>query len=451
MASYTLEGPRYRGLSGVRAAAAPFERMIRDLWGVEAMEASDTRPLIDHGAWTSAAPLATRSVPSSPASGLAEFEPPDKRVAAHGMIFGRGPATGNTEGPVHFRLGVADGVIRTVETRAGYAHRGITARMREATLASALHLAGRVGAGSAVAHQWAFSAAAENALGIETQRSTNRCRVVFCETERIATHLLILARTARAADAQIAATGLYGLRERILQLCEAATGHRLLMDCVCFGREAPECWQDNVTVREKLQALCGELMSFSRSGMKELELLWRTIPGFRQRLQQAGRLSDAKARALELQGVAGRACGHGSDLRTHLEAYDDALFRPVVSSGGDALTRCDVMFEEISESFRILESISEQLLNSHDNGETGSGPAVVMLAEPCKGYAAIEGPHGPVWYVVSLQDGRVRQCYISDPASRLLMALEQSVPGTTPDNFDLVRCSFGISIAAADL
>ncbi|NHO33082.1 NADH-quinone oxidoreductase subunit D-related protein [Acetobacter fallax] len=454
MASCTLDGPRYPGVSHVRVAAVPFERMIRDLYGVEAMDAVNARPLIDHGMWTSTAPLARRSGPRSFGTDLPEFDPPDEWVAAHGMVFGKGPATGSTEGPVHFRLGVADGVIRTVETRAGYAHRGLIARMRDATITGALELAGRIGAGSAVAHQWAFSAAVENAVGISCPVPATWCRVIFCETERIAMHLLTLARTARAADAELVSSGLYRLREQILRLCGEASGRRLLMDCVCVGGVIVTRHQergDPIGPLQTVAALGREIVCLSEVRIRELHSLWRVIPGLKHRLQCAGRLTGEQAKKLELQGVAGRACGYGGDFRLHMDAYEDVSFRQAISTGGDVAARCEIMFEEIGESLKILKTLADRISAGEEKGPEDLCAVVPVRPEHSEGYAVIEGPHGPVWHVVTVQNGLVEQCFIADPASTLLMAAEQAILGTSPDNFDLVRCSFGVSIAAADL
>ncbi|NHN85371.1 NADH:ubiquinone oxidoreductase [Acetobacter musti] len=454
MVSYRLDGPRFPGLSRVRIAAAPFERMIRDLWGVEAMEGSDLRPLVDHGTWSCTAPLAKRPGPAPFGSDLPEFARPDPQVAAHGMIFGRGPATGSADGPVHFRLGIANGLIRTVETRAGYAHRGIIARMRGATIPRVTELAGRVGAGSAVAHQWAFSAAVENATGIVCTTAASRSRVVLTETERIATHLLTLARTARSVEAASVATGLYRLREQILCLCGKATGRRLLMDFICPGGLIPLGRQDMLSLAgivSELSGLCVDVVSACRFAVSELRALWQVVPGMKRRLQNVGRLTEEQSKMLGLQGSAGRACGYGGDLRLHLNAYGEIPFRPAVSIGGDILTRSEILFEEITESIRILENLADRISSDPEDEAESLCVSVSMPSERCDGYAAIEGPHGPVWYFVTLENGRIEHCFISDPAPVLLMATELVLPGTSPDNFDPVRYSFGVSIAAADL
>lgn len=122
--------------------------------------------LIDRGAWTVTAPLAERPVPASGMTDMPEFSTPDPLVAAQGMVFSRGPASGGVEGPVHFRLGVANGQVRSVETLTGFAHRGMEARMAGVSLADAAGLSGRIHVGATLAHQWAFSAAVEQAVGM---------------------------------------------------------------------------------------------------------------------------------------------------------------------------------------------------------------------------------------------------------------------------------------------
>jgi hypothetical protein len=81
----------YGALSPHRRAAIWFERMIRDLWGHAANGARDVRPLLDHGRWSQAAPLAARPAPLAVTPAAAEFLPveaDDHHQIPLGPVFG---------------------------------------------------------------------------------------------------------------------------------------------------------------------------------------------------------------------------------------------------------------------------------------------------------------------------------------------------------------------------
>ena len=454
MASHRLDGSRYRGLSGVYPAAAPFERMIRDLWGVEAMDVSDARPLVDQGAWTVTAPLSARPVPASVRSDMYDFPAPDSVVAERGMLFSRGPATGGGEGPVHCRLGVAGESVRSIDILTGFAHRGLETRMAGTTLPRAAELAGRISAGSTIAHQWAFSAAVENALGIEVSQAAEHVRAILCEIERIGTHLTWLARTAKAVGADPVAARLFKARERLMRVCAETLGRRVLMDCiipggVTLGLSGNDRLPDE-QVAEALLALCEEGAALGATDLEEARALWMATGLMSSVLTGHGVVPRALATAFSLSGPVGRACGRGADFRQSMHAYGAVRIRTPVATGGDAATRSRIRFDDIAESLRIVPALGE-LLKGGDGGLELVRSLGDMAANRWEGYAAVEGPHGLVCHVVVLSGGRVERTFLADPAAVLHMTQETVLPGCDHQGFDAIRCSFGVSAAAVDL
>lgn len=473
MASLVLEGPRYPGLSRVRERAAPFERMVRDLWGIEAMDATDSRPLVDHDVWPVTAPLAARPGPAVLTGDTPEDDGFARAVPSGGMVFERGPASGGWGGPVHTRLGVADGRIQAVDVRNGYAHRGIQQRMKGVSLARAVELAGRVGGGTSVAHQWAFSRAVEQACGCAVSPAVETARALLCEVERILVHLTHLARVARVGGAAGVAARLYGLRETLCRLCDDVLKRRSLMDMVCPGGVLLPVMSPDFVSREcgampesglvpganeedllpALNHLCRELAVLGDSGLlHRLRSFWSVVPGFPARLEGKGRVDKVAAQALETGGPAARACGMGGDLRQYDDAYAATPFRAAVVAGGDVAARCAIRFDEIEQGLKMLVSLDRALhdLSAGDmplSREADLFPPV----ETREGCAAVEGAHGPVWWRVVLRNGLVEHAFLADPAPALQMVLETALVGAAPEDFDLISASFGISAAAVDL
>ncbi|GBQ29063.1 NADH-ubiquinone oxidoreductase 49kDa subunit [Acetobacter estunensis NRIC 0472] len=454
MASLVPDGPRYRGLSSVRSAASPFERMIHDLWGVEAMEAVDVRPLVDHGAWSANAPLSARAVPSSEGAASFVFEAPDPTVTDRGMILPYGPATGGMEGPVHHRLGVVGGRIRTVETAGGFAHRGVTARMVGMTPAAAVELAGRISATATVAHQWTLCMAVEHALGVMVPPTAQCMRAVLAEIERIHTHLTWLARTAQAARADLVMGRLYRARETLARLCASVLGKRLLVDTIIpggvllSGRPAEGA---ELGLPAAMARLADEIAAFDEREFPEIRALWLASAGLMEVLSGAGHVSREEAETLTLGGPVGRACGRGLDLRESYDAYGAVSLRTPVRTQGDALARSLIRFDDIAESLRLLAAFARELEGRKDEGPGEVCAPVPAVLERAAGYGAVEGPSGPVCHCVTMQEGRIAQVFVADPAAILSMTLEKALSGARWEEFDVVKCSFGVSAAAADL
>ncbi|WP_051291797.1 NADH-quinone oxidoreductase subunit D-related protein [Acetobacter nitrogenifigens] len=454
MAVLKLDGARYPGLSGPRPAAASFERRINDLWGVEAMDARDTRPLVDHAAWTASAPLSARPGAATYAPEIPEFGQLPDAVVRSGTIATRGPANGGFAAPAHLLLGVAPGptgpAVASVESRVGYTHRGVASRMCGGTALAAADLAGRISVSMAAAHQWAFCMAAERAAGVATPLIAEVARAALCEIERVSAHLTALARLAQVADAALVSARLFAARETLMRFCGKALGKRTLMDCICPGGVAIGGAASGGDARSETQVLawvCQELAAFGRSEVAALRGVWRTTPGLLARLAGLGMTRRAEMDALGLGGVVGRACGRGGDLRLGQAAYGAVQLRPCARTGGDARARADLRIDEILESLELLDSLGATLLAEEADALCAAFPTPV---DPCWGFGAVEAAHGAVWYVVGLGKGRVEQVFIADPSPSILMAQEAALVGARALDVDVVTASFGVSAAAVD-
>ena len=161
IATVNVEAGRYLALSGPLPAAAPYERIVRDLWGFEAMHARDLRPLLDQGAWPSTAPLRDR--PGPPARGP---EPPEWRASGDESwaLLEEGPV-GAAEGLLRTRLALDGPVIRAAEFAHGFNHRGLLAALAGCEVAAAASVVERAAAAATVAHATAFARAVEQANG----------------------------------------------------------------------------------------------------------------------------------------------------------------------------------------------------------------------------------------------------------------------------------------------
>ena len=133
--------------------AIRLERAMRDLAGLHAEGAPDTRPWLRHAG----------AYPFLPAEGESLHQIPV------------GPVHAGIIEPGHFRFTANGETVVRLEERLGYVHKGIDTLMAGASLERAATLAGRVSGDSTVAYAIAFSQAVENALGAPAPRARCGC------------------------------------------------------------------------------------------------------------------------------------------------------------------------------------------------------------------------------------------------------------------------------------
>src|SRR5208282_5459175 len=138
------------------------ERVIRDLFGLDAVGAPDTRPWLDLGFWDVAHPLGKKQPAQKPV--------PYVFLMAEGEGLHQipvGPVHAGIIEPGHFRFHAGGETIVRLEERLGYTHKGVEGLMAGASLDRAARLAARTSGDSTVAYSIGFSRAVESALGVE--------------------------------------------------------------------------------------------------------------------------------------------------------------------------------------------------------------------------------------------------------------------------------------------
>ncbi len=415
LASVRVEAGMFAALSPARPAAAAFERMVHDLWGYLPGHGADARPLLDHGCWPSLRPLSARPVPNAAASEAPEFlgtAGPDLLRIPIGPV-------GSPLGPVQLRITAAGETVARLEAGLGYAHRGILALMRGKPAQRAAPLAGRIAAGSTVAHAAAFARAVEAIADIELPPRAHALRGVMAELERVATGLADIGEVtpgplqARCAD----------LREDLLRASQAAFSHRLMMDCVVPGGASTDL----------------------------------APPGLAALIAMLGRIAAATpALQCGLDGIKGRTVGVGAVGPGLAEAERSAartladLFpygRPAAAGpaprGHDVDARLRRSLAEIRESLALLRGWLAGL---------PSGPVSVRLPTVSgEGLGLADGPRGDVWHWVRLEAGMVAASFARDPVWSRWPLIEAACRGARLSDLPLILRSFNPAVAGMEL
>lgn len=420
---------RFPSVGAVHPPAVRLERAMRDLHGLVAEGAQDTRPWLDHGNW-----------PQSRAEARAPYDfLPAEGESLHRIVVG--PIHAGIIEPGNFRFAAGGETVVRLEERLGYAHKGIEALMAGADPRRGTQLAGRVSGDSTVAYAFAFARATEAALDGAAPPRALWLRALMAELERLANHFGDIGAICNDAAFALmhAHTGV--LRERVLRACDVAFGHRLMRDCIVPGGVAHDLDEQG---RAALRALVAE----ARRRFPPLVKLYDDTASLQDRTVGAGHLTPDLARQYGAGGFVGRASGRDVDMRRDLAyaPYDQLRFTVPTRSDGDVNARVWVRIDEVEQSLGLIEQILTRL-----------PPGPIMAALPPgngagEGLALVEGFRGDVlaWLRLNV-DGTIARCHLRDPSWFQWPLLEAAIEGNIVADFPICNKSFNCSYSGHDL
>jgi NADH-quinone oxidoreductase subunit D len=272
------------------------------------------------------------------------------------MLINMGPVHPSTHGVLRLMLELDGETVLRSKPIIGYLHTGM-----EKTGESLTYLQGptnvtRMDYASPLFNELVFSMATEQLLGMEVPPRATWIRMLMCELNRIASHLLSMATG--GMDIGAVSMMIYGWRERelVLRFFQKVTGLRMNHNYIRPGGVAADLhdgWQEDVLA----------LADMLPPRLEEYDILLTGQPIWRERLQGVGVLSQAEAIALSATGPVLRSTGVNWDLRRDLPylAYDEIDFDVLVGSYGDAFDRYAIRLNEIRESIRICRQIVERM------------------------------------------------------------------------------------------
>jgi Ni,Fe-hydrogenase III large subunit/Ni,Fe-hydrogenase III component G len=437
-----LERERYPDVSDIFPAANRMQRAVHDLFGVNAVNAADTRKWLRHGAWPDEAYPLRKSFDARQGFRNGVDQYPFVEVGGEGVHeIPVGPVHAGTIEPGHFRFSiVGEGVLR-LEERLGYKHKGIEKRFESMTLAEGAKLAGRISGDSTVAYAWSYAMAVESVTGIVPPSRALWLRALLLERERIGQHLWDLGFLGNDAGLAFGLAQFSRLREDWLRTSRALFGHRYLMDAIVPGGVARDIPGESIAhMRSEIETV--------GSAVALLKNIYDEHAGLQDRFIGCGRVKPDLADRMGLTGLAGRASAVAWDLRVQFPPapYDELDVRMVTHRNGDVAARVTVRFEEIAESLRLIDRILSAL--------PGGDIAVPLPAAPenAFGIGWVEGWRGEI--LIALETGagnRIRRLHPHDPSWQNWPLLERAVLGNIVPDFPLINKSFNLSYSGHDL
>lgn len=342
--------------------------------------------------------------------------------SANELVVNIGPSHPSTHGVCRVIVHLDGEVVTKAEPVIGYLHRGIEKMAENRTYLQVVPLTDRLDYVGSMYANWAYCRAVERLAGIRVPERAEYLRVIVCEMQRIASHMMALGSS--AADTGATSMFIYAFdeRERIVEAFEELCGARLTYNYVRPGGvsfDVPEGWTELVL----------EFCRKHRTALDEMDRLFFGNFITRKRLKGVGVLSAADAVAQGASGPVARGSGVNWDLRKHdtYSVYPRFDFDVPTGSAGDCYDRARVRLFECYEACRIIEQAIAQM-------EPGliNTPAMPRLLAPRPGdaYDHIESARGALGvYLVS--DGSVRpyRMKVRSPAFCNLSLLPFLAPG----------------------
>jgi NADH-quinone oxidoreductase subunit D len=372
---------------------------------------------------------------------------PEAEGEGETMIINMGPQHPSTHGVLRIMMELDGETVMRAKPIVGYLHTGMEKTGEELTYVQGATNVTRMDYASPLSNELVFSMAVERLLDVEVPPRAVWIRMLMCEINRMASHLLFQATN--GMDIGAISMMLYGWREReeVLRFIEKVTGLRMNNNYIRPGGvsvDLPDDWADDVL----------ELCDIVERGVNEYDQLLTENPIWMERTVGVGTITTDEALALGASGPILRSTGFPWDLRKAdpYLAYDEVDFDVVYTENGDSYDRYRIRLYEILESIKIVKQCVEHMpagdFRVQDRKITPPPRARIdesmealihhfklftegFRVPPGETYVAVESPRGEIGcYLVSDGTGKPVRLHIRGPSFYNLQTMGAMVPGS---------------------
>lgn len=340
------------------------------------------------------------------------------------LVVNVGPSHPSTHGVCRVIVHLDGEIVTKAIPVVGYLHRGIEKMAENRTYLQVVPLTDRLDYVGSMYANWAYCRAVERLADIRIPERAEYLRVITCEMQRIASHMMALGSSAADTGAFTMFIYAFDVRERIIELFEELCGARLTYNYVRPGGvsfDVPDGWTERLL----------DFTSNAPAQFAEMDRLFFGNVIARGRLKDVGVLSAEDAVAWGASGPVARGSGVNWDLRKNdtYSVYPRFDFDVPLGENGDSYDRARVRLFECYESCKILTQAVEQMEPGRVMVE---GLPRLLAPRPGDAYDHIESARGSLGvYLVS--DGSVRpyRMKVRSPAFCNLALLGHLAPGHT--------------------
>nr|WP_286859055.1 MULTISPECIES: NADH-quinone oxidoreductase subunit D [Sphingobacterium] len=279
------------------------------------------------------------------------------------MVLNMGPQHPSTHGVLRLQL-ITDGeIVKEVVPHLGYLHRCFDKHAESLNYGKTIPFTDRLDYLASMNNSHAFVMGVERMLGLDSKipKRVEYIRVLVCELNRIASHLIAIGTYGIDIGATTPFLWCFRDREHIMNMLEWVSGSRMLYNYIWVGG----LFYD---LPVGFEARCSEFISYFKPKLVELDGILTQNQIFISRTANIGVLPADVAINYGVSGPMLRASGIKWDLRRidGYSVYPEIDFEIPVGQGamgsiGDCWDRYKVRVDEVRESVRIVEQCLERL------------------------------------------------------------------------------------------
>jgi NADH-quinone oxidoreductase subunit D len=265
------------------------------------------------------------------------------------MTISFGPQHPSTHGVLRLEL-VLDGemIVKTTPD-IGYLHTGMEKLFEYKKFQQGIVITDRMDYLNPLGNNLAYCMAVEKLLGIEIPERAQVIRVLMCELQRIASHMVWLGTHALDIGAMTVFFYCFREREKILNLIEAASGERMTPSYFRIGGLMMD-------LPAGFEKRCAQFLDAFPKGLADFHNLLSGNRIFQNRTKGVGIISAEDAIDWGVTGPSLRGSGVTLDIRraNPYSGYETYDFEVPVEEGCDVWSRYMVRMRELAESHKII-------------------------------------------------------------------------------------------------
>lgn len=292
--------------------------------------------------------VAVENIPS-------KFEVVDQALDSQ-MTLSMGPQHPSTHGVLRLELQLDGEMVIKAVPDIGYLHTGMEKLFEYKKYQQGIVITDRMDYLNPLGNNLVYVMAAEKLLNLEIPERAQIIRVLFCELQRIASHMVWLGTHALDIGAMSPFFYCFRQREKILNLIEAASG----------GRMTPSYFRIGGLMMDLPAGFERRCKQFLEDFPAALDLLETLVTGntiWQSRTKGIGIITADEAIDWGLTGPCLRGSGVDLDLRRDnpYSGYETYDFEVPVERDGDVWARFKVRMRELVESYKIVRQALERL------------------------------------------------------------------------------------------
>jgi NADH-quinone oxidoreductase subunit D len=284
-----------------------------------------------------------------------KFEVLDQSLESQ-MTLSMGPQHPSTHGVLRLELQLDGEMVIKAVPDIGYLHTGMEKLFEYKKYQQGIVITDRMDYLNPLGNNLAYVMAAEKLLNLEIPERAQVIRVLFCELQRIASHMVWFGTHALDIGAMSPFFYAFRQREKILNLIEAASGGRMTPSYFRIGGLMMD-------LPAGFERRCKQFLENFPAALDQFETLVTGNTIWQSRTKGIGVITAEEAIDWGLTGPCLRGSGVNLDLRRDnpYSGYETYDFEVPVEPDGDVWARFRVRMRELYESYKIVVQALERL------------------------------------------------------------------------------------------